>query len=135
MDKKLYETKDIVYNFKTKRARISEVVTTMGDAYLHGDVVYKNEKGELLSLRNSYTTCNLEHPHYEIKATKTKAIPKDKIVAGPFYMQFNDIPLPIGFLFGMFPSPQKSAQVSLFHHTAKKKEEVSTCGTEATSLT
>ena len=108
-EQEVYETKDIVYNFKTKRARISEVVTTMGDAYLHGDVVYKNEKGELLSLRNSYTTCNLEHPHYEIKATKTKAIPKDKIVAGPFYMQFNDIPLPIGFLFGMFPSPQKSA--------------------------
>jgi len=105
----LYETKDIIYNFKTKRARITEVVTTQGDSYLHGDIVYKNEKGELLSIRNSYTTCNLEHPHYEIKATKTKAIPKDKIVAGPFYVQFNDIPLPIGFLFGMFPSPQRSA--------------------------
>jgi len=105
----VYETKDIIYNFKTKRARISEVVTTMGDAFLHGDVVYKNEKGELLSLRNSYTTCNLEKPHYSIRATKTKAIPHDKIVAGPFYMEFNSIPLPIGFLFGMFPSPKKSA--------------------------
>jgi hypothetical protein len=105
----LYETKDIIYNFKTKRARISEVVTTQGDAYLHGDVVFKNEKGELLSLRNSYTTCNLEHPHFRIRATKTKAIPKDKIVAGPFYMEFNDIPLPLGFLFGMFPSPKESA--------------------------
>ena len=105
----LYETKDIIYNFKTKRARITEVVTTQGDSYLHGDIVYKNEKGELLSIRNSYTTCNLEHPHYEIKATKTKAIPKDKIVAGPFYVKFNDIPLPLGFLFGMFPSPQRSA--------------------------
>ena len=105
----LYETKDIIYNFKTKRARISEVVTTMGDAFLHGDVVFKNEKGELLSLGNSYTTCNLPEPHYEIKATKTKAIPHDKIVAGPFYMRFNKIPLPVGFLFGMFPSPQRSA--------------------------
>ncbi len=105
----LYETKDIIYNFETKRARISEVVTTQGDAYLHGDLVYKNEKGELLSLHNSYTTCNLEHPHFRIIATKTKAIPNDKIVAGPFYMEFNDIPLPIGFLFGMFPSPQRSA--------------------------
>ena len=105
----LYETKDIIYNFKTKRARISEVVTTMGDAFLHGDVVYKNEKGELLSLRNSYTTCNLEKPHFSIRATKTKAIPNDKIVAGPFYMEFNSIPLPIGFLFGMFPSPRRSA--------------------------
>jgi len=105
----LYETKDIVYNFKTKRARISEVVTQQGEAYLHGDVVYKNEKGELLSKRNSYTTCNLEHPHFLIRATKTKAIPNDKIVAGPFYFEFNDIPVPIGFLFGMFPSPKRSA--------------------------
>ncbi|MBL0743244.1 putative LPS assembly protein LptD [Chryseolinea lacunae] len=105
----LYETKDIIYNFKTKRARISEVVTQQGEAYISGDVVFKNEKGELLSRRNSYTTCNLEHPHFRIRATKTKAIPNDKIVAGPFYMEFNDIPLPIGFLFGMFPSPRRSA--------------------------
>lgn len=105
----LYETKDIIYSFKTKRARITEVVTTQGESYIHGDIVYKNEKGELLSIRNTYTTCNLEHPHYEIRATKTKAIPNDKIVAGPFYVKFNDIPLPLGFLFGMFPSPQRSA--------------------------
>ena len=110
----LYETKDIVYNFKTKRAKISEVVTQQGDAYLHGDIVYKNEKGELLSRRNSYTTCNLEHPHFLIRATKTKAIPNDKIVAGPFYMEFNEIPLPVGFLFGMFPSPRKSASGIIF---------------------
>jgi hypothetical protein len=110
----LYETKDIVYNFKTKRARISEVVTQQGEAYLHGDVVYKNEKGELLSRRNSYTTCNLEHPHFLIRATKTKAIPNDKIVAGPFYFEFNEIPLPIGFLFGMFPSPRRSASGIIF---------------------
>ncbi|WP_331978751.1 putative LPS assembly protein LptD [Ohtaekwangia sp.] len=105
----LYETKDIVYNFKTKRARISEVVTQQGEGYLHSQAAFKNEKNEILSIHNSYTTCNLEHPHFRIRATKTKAIPNDKIVAGPFYMEFNDIPLPIGFLFGMFPSPRKSA--------------------------
>ncbi|HPM29128.1 MAG TPA: putative LPS assembly protein LptD [Chryseolinea sp.] len=110
----VYETKDIVYNFKTKRARISEVVTTQGEGFLLGDVVYKNEEGELLSLRNTYTTCNQEHPHYAIKATKTKAIPNDKIVAGPFYMEFNEIPLPFGFLFGMFPDQKESASGILF---------------------
>jgi hypothetical protein len=110
-----YETKDIVYNFKTRRARISEVVTKQGEGFLHGDVVYKNEKNELLSLRNSYTTCNLEHPHFRIRATKTKAIPGDKIVAGPFYMEFNDVPLyPVGFLFGMFPAPRKSKSGIIF---------------------
>ena len=37
----LYETKDIIYNFKTKRAAISEVVTQQGEGYLHGDKVFK----------------------------------------------------------------------------------------------
>lgn len=110
----LYETKDIIYNFKTKRARITEVVTKQGEGILHGDAVFKNEKGELLSIKNSYTTCNLKHPHFLIMATKTKAIPGDKIVAGPFYIKFNDIPLPIGFLFGMFPSQRTSKSGIIF---------------------
>jgi hypothetical protein len=104
----LYETKDIIYNFKTGRARISEVVTKQDEGYLHGDVVFRNEKGEMLSIKNSYTTCSLEHPHFRIRSTKTKAIPNDKIVSGPFYMEFNDIPLPVGFLFGMFPAQRTS---------------------------
>ena len=104
----MYEMKDILYNFKTGRARITEVVTEQSEGFLHGETVFKNEKGELLSLRNSYTTCNLEHPHFRIRSTKTKAIPDDKIVSGPFYMEFNEIPLPIGFLFGMFPAQRES---------------------------
>ena len=47
-----------------------------GEAYLHGDVVYKNEKGELLSKRNSYTTCNLEHPHFLITGHQNQSHPK-----------------------------------------------------------
>lgn len=104
----LYEMKDIVYNFKTGRARITEVVTEQSQGYLHGETVFKNEKNELLSLKNSYTTCGLEHPHFRIRSTKTKAIPDDKIVSGPFYMEFNEIPIPIGFLFGMFPAQKES---------------------------
>ena len=105
----VYETRDMVYNFKTKRAKISEVVTQQGDAYLHGDVVYKNEKNEILSKTNAYTTCNLETPHYQIISRRSKAIPGDKVITGPFYMEFNGVPTPLGFAFGMFPSPRKSA--------------------------
>ena len=104
----LYETKDIVYNFKTGRARISEVVTQQGESILHGETVFKTEDNELLSIRNRFTTCNLEDPHFSIISTKTKAIPNDKIVSGPFYVEFNDIPLPAGFLFGMFPAQRES---------------------------
>jgi lipopolysaccharide export system protein LptA len=105
----VYETRDMVYNFKTKRAKISEVVTQQGDAYMYGDAVFKNEKNEILSKTNAYTTCNLEEPHYKIISQKSKAIPGDKVITGPFYMEFNGVPTPLGFGFGMFPSPRKSA--------------------------
>ena len=104
-----YETKDIVYNFKTKKAKITEVVTKQGEGILHGKAVYKNEKNELFSINNGYTTCNLAHPHFRIVSTKAKAIPGDKMVSGPFYMEFNDVPTPVGFLFGIFPSQKKSS--------------------------
>ncbi|MEX1238345.1 MAG: putative LPS assembly protein LptD, partial [Cyclobacteriaceae bacterium] len=110
----LYETKDIVYNFKTGRARISEVVTQQGESIIHGETVFKNEDNELLSIHNRFTTCNLEHPHYAIISTKTKAIPNDKIVSGPFYVEFNEIPLPAGFLFGMFPAQRESKSGIMF---------------------
>jgi lipopolysaccharide assembly outer membrane protein LptD (OstA) len=104
-----YETRSIDYNFKTRRARISEVVTKQDEGFLHGQAVMKTQKDELLSVHNAYTTCNLAHPHYQIIATKAKAIPGDKMVAGPFYMTMNDVPIPLGFPFGIFPSPRSSA--------------------------
>lgn len=104
-----YETKDMVYNFKTKKAKISEVVTKQGDGFLHGDLVYKNENNELFTTGNAYTTCDLAEPHFRIISSKVKAIPGDKMVSGPFYLEFNGVPTPLGFAFGIFPSPKKSA--------------------------
>ncbi len=110
----VYETRDMVYNFKNKNARISEVVTKQGDGILHGAEVFKNERNELFSIGNAYTTCNLRHPHFRIMSTKSKAIPGDKMVSGPFYMELNDVPTPLAFPFGIFPSPRKSSSGILF---------------------
>jgi hypothetical protein len=117
----VYETKDIIYNFKTRRARISEVVTAQGEGFLHSGAAFKNENDEILSINNSYTTCNLEHPHFRIRSTKTKAIPNDKIVSGPFFLEFNDIPLPAAFLFGMFPAKQESTSGIIFPSFGEEK--------------
>jgi LptD protein len=104
-----YETRGMVYNFKNKRAKITEVVTKQGEGILHAERVYKNDKNELFSVGNGYTTCDLAHPHYRIVSTKTKAIPGDKMISGPFYMEFMDVPTPLGFIFGIFPSQRKSS--------------------------
>jgi len=62
-----YETKGMVYNFKSKKAKITEVVTKEGEGFMHGDVVYKNEKNDLFTIGNAYTTCDLADPHYRIR--------------------------------------------------------------------
>jgi len=102
-----YETDQIRYNFKTEKAAIKGLVTTQGEGYIHADKVFKNAKGELFNLTTLYTTCNLSHPHYSIKARKVKVIPGKEMISGPFNMVINDVPLPLGFAFGIFPDQQK----------------------------
>ncbi len=103
-----YETDKIIYNFKSKKALISGIVTQQDDAYMQGVKVKKNEIDELFIQNAKYTTCNLADPHFYISAKKIKVIPKKKVISGPFHLKFGDIPTPLGFIFGMFPQPKKT---------------------------
>ena len=103
----VYETDNMRYNFKTKKAIIDGVVTQQGEAIMQGDRVFKNQFDEMFIEHARYSTCNLPEPHFHIDASKIKVIPNKKVIAGPFHMRVNDIPLPIGFAFGMFPVPKQ----------------------------
>ncbi|WP_458987696.1 putative LPS assembly protein LptD [Pontibacter sp. CAU 1760] len=107
-----YAAKNIAYNYKTRRGRISEVVTQQGEGYIHAEVVKRNENNEFFGLHSRYTTCNLEHPHFYIGAEKFKVIPNDKVMSGPFNLVIGDIPTPLGFLFGLFPTPKQQKRSS-----------------------
>jgi hypothetical protein len=102
----LYTAEKIAYNFKTKKGKISEAVTTQGEGYVSAAVIKKTPGNELYGLHGRYTTCNLEHPHFYIQASKMKVIPGEKVVTGPFNLVIGDVPTPLGFLFGFFPSPK-----------------------------
>lgn len=102
-----YVARRIKYNYKTKKGLITEIVTQQGEGYLHSEVVKKNERNELFNRHARYTTCNLEHPHFYISASKIKAIPQDKLVAGPFNLVIADVPTPLGLPFGIFPTPKR----------------------------
>ena len=110
----VYETDEIKYNFKSEKASITGLVTTQGDAFIHSDKVFKNAQGELFNQTTLYTTCNLAHPHYSIKARKVKVIPNKEMIAGPFNMIINDVPTPLGFAFGMFPDQQNRTSGIIF---------------------
>jgi hypothetical protein len=103
-----YQAGRIAYNFKSRKGKIAEAITQQGEGYIHAEVVKKNEYNEIYGLHGRYTTCNLEHPHFFINASKMKVIPRKNVVTGPFNLVIGDIPTPLGFLFGYFPTPGKS---------------------------
>ena len=104
-----YETQDMRYNYKSKKAIIHGVVTKQNDAVMQGKNVKRDQFGNLYIDQAKYTTCDLPDPHFYIQATRIKVIPNNEVVAGPFYMRVHDIPLPIGWGFGLFPQPRKKA--------------------------
>lgn len=104
-----YVTDNMVYNIKTRKAVIQGAITEQDGAFMHGEKVKKNELDELYIKEAKYTTCNLEEPHFYIKSKKLKVIPNNKIVSGPFNLFFGEVPMPLGFLFGMFPQPKEKA--------------------------
>jgi hypothetical protein len=104
-----YVADNIKYNFKTRKGIIAGVVTQQGEGYLHGETVKKNEYDELFVKHARYTTCNLEHPHFFIQADEIKVLPGDKLISGPFNLYVGDVPTPLGFAFGLFPTPRTSS--------------------------
>ena len=104
----LYTAGSIAYNFKSKKAKVTEAVTTQGEGYVGAQVIKRMPNGDINGLMGRYTTCNLEHPHFYIQAKRMKVIPGDKVVTGPFNLVIGDVPTPLGFLFGFFPMPNKS---------------------------
>jgi hypothetical protein len=92
------------YNYKTKRARISQVITQEGEGFIHGETIKKDAEDNIYIRHGQYTTCNLEHPHFAINATRLKIIKDNKIVTGPAYLTIEDIPTPLAIPFGFFPN-------------------------------
>lgn len=108
-----YETDTIRYNIKTKKGIISHGVTKQGEGFVDSRIVKKGEDA-MYAQDATYTTCNLEHPHFYIKAPKIVIIPNDKIVSGPFNLYVGDVPTPLGFPLGIFPLPKKQKSGLIF---------------------
>jgi lipopolysaccharide export system protein LptA len=102
-----YNTRELRYNYKTKKGFIRGVITQQGEGNIRGDKVKKDEEGNLYIRGSIYTTCNLTHPHFYINAPKIKLIENKQVVSGPFNLVIADVPLPLGLPFGFFPFPKK----------------------------
>ncbi|MFA5194824.1 MAG: putative LPS assembly protein LptD, partial [Bacteroidales bacterium] len=99
-----FTSKTISYNFDTKKGLVKDIFTNEGDSYLHGKIVKRFPDNTANFKNGSYTTCDLEHPHYQIRFGKARMIPDDKFVSGPAYMEIEGVPTPLVLPFGFFPN-------------------------------
>ncbi|MEO6133241.1 MAG: putative LPS assembly protein LptD [Saprospiraceae bacterium] len=99
------------YNFKTRKGFIYNVLTKQSDLLIHGDAT-KFVSGGSDSLHQDdilynkgalITTCNAEHPHYGIRASKVKTIPDKLAVVGPSHLELFGVPTPLWLPFGFYP--------------------------------
>ena len=113
---KSYTMDEVRYNFNTRKARISNMVTQEQDGILHGKNIKMMPDNSINITNGKYTVCNCEEPHYYLHLTAAKVMtkPAQKTVFGPAYPVIADVPLPIGLPFGFIPKRPDRATGILF---------------------
>lgn len=102
-----YEPDSISYNFKTRKAFISNVYTQQGEGYMKSMDGKRDSSGTMYVKKAFYSTCDAEHPHFYLNMTRAKMRPGKDVVFGPTYLVVCDVPLPLAIPYGFFPFKDK----------------------------
>ena len=106
-----YKMDELRYNFTTRKARITNMVTKEAEGLLQGKDIKMMPDKSINMQKGMYTVCDLEHPHYYLKMTMAKVVtePSQKTVFGPAYPVIADVPIPLGLPFGFVPKKPSRA--------------------------
>lgn len=99
-----FESHSMKYNYESKKGLVQKVITEDAEGYLHGTTVKKMANDITNVYQGSYTTCDLEDPHFAFRFKKAKVIPENKIVTGPAHLEIEGVPTPLFIPFGLFPN-------------------------------
>ena len=102
-----YEPDSLSYNFKTRKAFISNVYTQQGEGYMKSMDGKRDSVGTMYVKKAFYSTCDAEHPHFYLNMTRAKMRPGKDVVFGPTYLVVCDVPMPLAIPYGFFPFKSK----------------------------
>lgn len=107
----------IDFNYKTEKGRFEVARVGVQDGNLIGTKV-KNESPHVVYLEDAiYSTCQLDHPHYYIKADKMKVVDDEEVFFERARLYILDIPYPLIFPFGYLPGKFDQKQSGLLEPT------------------
>jgi hypothetical protein len=106
-----YKMDELRYNFNTRKARITNMITKESEGLLQGKDIKMMPDKSINLTEGIYTVCDLEEPHYYLKLSMAKVItkPTQKTVFGPAWPVVAGVPVPLVLPFGFVPKkPQRA---------------------------
>lgn len=100
------QSDSIKFNMKTGKGLTKSTYTQQGEMYVYGEVIKKVNNDVFYALRGRFTTCNLDTPHFAFVSNKIKFINNKVAITGPVHPEFEGVPIPIYFPFGIYPLNQ-----------------------------
>ena len=106
-----YEMEEVRYNFNTRKARITNMLTNDDEGILQGQDIKMFPDKSVNIMHGRYTVCDAEEPHYYLSLSSAKVVtqPSQKTVFGPAHPVVEGVPIPVFLPFGFIPQkPQRA---------------------------
>ncbi len=103
-DGETIESRRIMFNFVTEKGKFDVATVNIEQGSLTGTAI-KAPAPHVVFIEDAiYSTCDLDHPHYYIRARRMKVVDDDEIFFTGAQLYFLDIPYPMIFPFGYLPN-------------------------------
>jgi hypothetical protein len=106
-------SRKILFNYKTEQGKFHVARMKYNEGNLIGTEVKNKTKQVVFVGDGIYSTCELDHPHYYIKAKKMKVVDEEEIFFTNAMLYLLDIPYPILLPFGYVPAKMSQKQNGL----------------------
>ena len=100
------QSDSIRFNMKSGKGLTKSTYTQQGEMYVYAKVIKKVNDNVFYALRGRFTTCNLDTPHFAFVSNRIKFINNKVAISGPVHPEFEGVPIPIYFPFGIYPLSQ-----------------------------
>ena len=91
------------FDLINKKGTINKGKTNFDSGYYSGEIIEREEPNIMHMHESTYTSCQLDHPHYYFLSKKMKMLQGDKIIAKPITLYIADFPI-ISFPFAILPN-------------------------------
>jgi hypothetical protein len=93
----------VAYNLKTQKGITYNTYYQEGELFVNANRLKKADSNVIYAYKGSFTTCNLDTPHFTFRTKKMKIINNKIGVSGPTHPEFEGVPVPIYIPFGIYP--------------------------------